>query len=83
MLTPDRDEKKAKKKRKNSTAYLKYTGMAFEMFAIMGLFTYGGIKLDAAMETNRPYFMLLGAVLGTTAALIYTLRDFIFTKTKK
>jgi len=76
------DSEKKKKGRHNTNEYLKYSGMAFEMFAIMCLFTVGGNKLDEYMQTDKQYFTILGAILGTISALTYTLRDFLFKKDK-
>ena len=70
------------KARKKSQDYLKYSGMAFEMIIIMALFTFGGTKLDAYFQTNQQYFTILGVILGTVFALVYTLRDFLIKKDK-
>ena len=74
---PNQSPKKNKRKRKKSHDYLKYSGMAFEMAIIMALFTFGGSKLDGFFETEKNYFTILGALLGTGISLVYTLRDFI------
>jgi len=73
-------KKTDKKVRKHSNEYLKYSGMAFEMFVIMGIFVFAGTKLDEQMQTEKAWFTILGAVIGTTAAMVYTLRDFFFNK---
>ncbi len=77
----ENSEKKKKGKRK-ANEYLKYSGMAFEMFAVMCLFTVGGTKLDEYLQSEKQYFTMLGAILGTIFALTYTLRDFIAKKDK-
>jgi len=81
---PPKPENSKKKKigKFKANEYLKYSGMAFEMFAIMVLFTIGGSKLDEYMQSEKGYFTLLGAILGTIFALTYTLRDFISKKDK-
>ena len=77
----DKEGQKSKKKvRKNSNEYLKYSSMAFEMFAIMGIFVFAGNKLDEKFPSEKSWFTILGAILGTTVAMIYTLRDFLFNK---
>ena len=81
--SPKSEDPKKKKKGKHKTnEYLKYSGMAFEMFAIMCLCTVGGSKLDEYMQNEKQYFTMLGAILGTVFALTYTLRDFISKKDK-
>jgi len=77
-----KDSEKKKNSRHKANEVLKYSGMAFEMFAIMALFTIGGNKLDEYMQNEKQYFTMLGAILGTIFALTYTLRDFIFKKDK-
>jgi F0F1-type ATP synthase assembly protein I len=66
------------KDRIRSNAYLKYSGMAFEMAAMIFVGTFTGKKLDAYLHTDRPYFTLLGALLGTIASLYITLKDILF-----
>ena len=75
-------EKPEEKVRKHSNEYLKYSGMAFEMFAIMGIFVFVGTKLDERLQNEKGWFTILGAILGTIVALVYTLRDFLFNKEK-
>lgn len=79
---PDKTHSTKKKKspRKDAKSYLKYSGMAFEMAAIMGIFTFGGSKLDEKLQLTKNYFTLIGAVLGTILALTFVLKDFIFNK---
>lgn len=74
--------KKGKPARKDAHSYLKYSGMAFEMAAIMLLFTFGGVKLDEKLQLSKNYFTLLGAIIGTVVALTFVLKDFIFKKEK-
>lgn len=80
-----KDSPKDKKEtvRKKSHEYLKYSGMAFEMIIIMGLFTFAGTKLDVYFQTSQKYFTILGVILGTVFALVFTLRDFFFNKKDK
>lgn len=80
--SPEKKGQKSKKKvrKRSSNEYLKYSGMAFEMFAIMGIFVFAGSKLDEKMQYEKAWFTILGAILGTTIAMVYTLRDFISNK---
>lgn len=82
---PNRSPKKKKNKsvkkvRKGSHEVLKYSGMAFEMFVIMGVFVFAGSKLDERFSAEKSWFTILGAILGITVAMVYTLRDFFFNK---
>lgn len=77
-----KDSRNKKRGKHKTNEYLKYSGMAFEMFAIMCLFTIGGSKLDEYLQSEKQYFTMLGAIFGTIVALTYTLRDFISKKDK-
>jgi len=72
--------KSVKKVRKGAHEVLKYSGMAFEMFAIMGAFVFAGSKLDERFLADKAWFTILGAIFGITVAMVYTLRDFFFNK---
>ncbi len=54
-------------------AYLKYSGLGFQMLLVLGLAAYGGIKLDAYVGNKNPWFtigfMLLG-VIGSIYKII-------------
>jgi F0F1-type ATP synthase assembly protein I len=73
-----------KEERKNSgdqgRAFMKYSGMAFEMAAILFVFVFGGKKLDEVVETETPWFTILGLFLGAFAALYFTLKDLFINK---
>jgi len=51
--------------------YIKYSGIAFQMVAVIGLCVWGGFKLDRHFGTN-PLFILILTFLGIFGS-IYTL----------
>ncbi len=53
---------------------MKYSGMAFQMIAILLVFILGGRYLDAYFGTE-PYLMLVGCFLGIGLALYLPLKD--------
>lgn len=59
---------------------MKYSGMAFQMGAVMFIGITIGKKLDERFQTDKPYWTMLLALLSTFAALYLTLKDFIFKK---
>ncbi|MEZ5058489.1 MAG: AtpZ/AtpI family protein [Saprospiraceae bacterium] len=59
---------------------MKYSGMAFEMAAILFVFVFGGKKLDDVVKTETPWFTILGVFLGAFAALYFTLKDIFINK---
>jgi F0F1-type ATP synthase assembly protein I len=59
---------------------MQFAGMAFQMGLIIFLGTLGGKKLDENFATERPYFTVLGALLGLILAFYVTLKDLIIQK---
>jgi len=61
----DENEKLLKKNKPSVNAYLKYSGMGFQMALIITVFSYAGVLLDFYLKT-KPIFTVilsLGAVL--------------------
>lgn len=54
--------------------------MAFEMAAILFVFVFAGKKLDEVVETETPWFTILGVFIGAFAAFYFTLKDLITNK---
>ena len=59
----------SKKKRQLDT-YAKFSGIAFQMIAIIGLGSYGGVKLDELYPEFHPMFTLICS-LGSVAIAMY------------
>jgi len=65
----------AKSKKKNRlNAYAKFSGIAFQMIAIIGLGTYGGIKLDERYPNDYSLYTLVLSFASVIIALIYVVR---------
>lgn len=69
------------KAREKFDAYLKYSGMAFQMGIIILVGTYAGKKLDEYFQSERPYLTVLFALLSIFAALYTVLKD-LFTSNR-
>ncbi len=52
--------------------YLRYTGLAFELFAIIGIGVWGGYRLDLFFENKYPVLLITLTFIATGAA-IYSL----------
>lgn len=61
---------KEKKQGKPLNKYAKFSGLAFQMFAIIGLGTYLGIKLDEKYPNKKNLFTL-GFLLGSVLLSIF------------
>ena len=70
-------ESKPKKKRVVDNSYMKYSGMAFQMIAIIFVITFLGKRLNDYWELDPPVVTALFALIGVMAALYLTLKDFI------
>ncbi|MBR9861258.1 AtpZ/AtpI family protein [bacterium] len=46
------------------SAVLKYTGLAFQMIAVVLLFTYAGYKIDEWLGLTVPIFMIIFIIAG-------------------
>jgi hypothetical protein len=47
--------------------YAKFTGIAFQMIAVIGIFTYAGYKIDEAAHHTTKWFT---AILSLTGVLV-------------
>ncbi|MFP4090663.1 MAG: AtpZ/AtpI family protein [Cyclobacteriaceae bacterium] len=55
--------------------YVRYSGLAFQMMAVLGLAVWGGLKLDDSVGNDFPLFMITFALLAFVASLIVTIRS--------
>lgn len=58
-----------KQEKAGPPAYLRYSGLAFEMVATIGLATYGGYLLDDYMGLKFPVFLLSFAMLSLAGSM--------------
>jgi F0F1-type ATP synthase assembly protein I len=63
------------KRKKQTTSLAKYSGLAFQMIAIILLVLYGGMKLDKYLENEFPLFTIIGAFGGVVLSLYFALKD--------
>ncbi len=75
MATPPDDQDKKRNDQANS--YMRYTGMAFQMGATIFVGILLGQFLDRKMQTSRPYFTMLFAIVFTGAAVYLAIKDFL------
>ena len=74
-------QEKKKKKLQNSknqlNQYAKYSGIAFQMFAVIFIGVFGGIKLDDYISFNFPLFTILFTLFSVILAIYIAIKDFI------
>ena len=77
MEEQDKEKKPINPKNKGLSNYAKYSGTAFQMITIIGLTTWGGIKLDELTGNRNPVFTIILSLLGVFAAIYFAIKDFI------
>ena len=63
--------------RKQLPGYARYSNMAFQMFAIIGVGVFGGVKLDEWLNLKFPVFTLILSIISVAAAIYSAIKDLI------
>lgn len=76
MQQKSKSTEKHRKDQKQSqlNAYLKYSGLAFQMLGTIGVAVWGGMQLDAYLGLRFPVFLLVFTLLAVVASLILTIK---------
>ena len=74
---PQNQERPKKQQNKGVQNFAKYSGLAFQMVAIILLTTFGGKKLDLILGFEKPVFTIVLSLLGVFAAIYVSVKDFI------
>lgn len=59
----------------NARSYAYYTGLGFQMIAVIGLFAFIGYKIDQSKSGQAGLFTALFALLGVVLSLVSTVRS--------
>jgi len=72
-------KKKDQKGQENNgiNVFTRYSGIAFQMIAIILLTTWGGVELDKITNFKTPVFTIILSLLGVFAAIYTAVKDFI------
>jgi ATP synthase protein I len=57
--------------------FTRYSGIAFQMIAIILVTVWGGVKLDKLTGWKTPVFTIVLSLLGVFAAIYTVVREFI------
>lgn len=60
---------------KDVNSYAKYTGMAFQMIAVIGIMTFAGYKIDEAAGHQTKWVTAAMSLAGVFASLYLMLRS--------
>ncbi|PJJ48635.1 AtpZ/AtpI family protein [Hymenobacter chitinivorans] len=56
-------------------AFAKYSGLGFQMLAIIGVCAWGGVKLDEYTHNDKPWYTIGLMVFGLIAATYQVIRS--------
>lgn len=73
-------QSKSKKPKSNPSplnSYARYSGLAFQMIAIILAGVFGGIKLDEIVKWEFPVFTLVLTLLAVILSMYYAVKDLI------
>lgn len=70
-------DQKVKEPKKKFDDFIRYSNLAFEMVAIMGIGTWLGWVIDNWFNFKFPIFLLIFMVLSVIGAIFYAIRRFL------
>lgn len=68
---------KFQKDKKKLDNFIRYSSMAFEMVAIMGVGAFAGVKLDQWLDLSFPVFTVGLLLLAVVGAIYNAIRKFL------
>ncbi len=66
-----------KKQKKPLNKYARFSGIAFQMIAIIGIGTYIGIKIDEKYPNENDIYTLLFSLGSVIISILYVIRQII------
>jgi len=69
--------KPEREKRPPLESYARYSNLAFQMFAVIGIGIFGGVKLDQWLKIGFPVFTVLLSILSVAASIYLAIKDLI------
>jgi hypothetical protein len=66
-----------KKNKEKFDNFIRYSGLGFEMMAIIGIFTFAGYKIDQWMKNEFKGFTLVLMILSVIVAIIYGTKNLL------
>ena len=72
---PENEENETKEAGKEINAYAKYTGLAFQMLVIIGVFAFAGYKIDEAAQHDIKWVTAALSLTGVLISLYIVIRS--------
>ncbi|MFY9150723.1 MAG: AtpZ/AtpI family protein [Prolixibacteraceae bacterium] len=69
--------KNSNRDKKQFDDFIRYSGLAFEMIAIMGIGVWVGYKIDQWLELSFPVATLVLMILSVVGAIYHAIRKFL------
>lgn len=66
---------KEQRNTKEGTNFAKYTGIAFQMLATIGVFAFIGHQIDKNRDSSKPIFTALLGLFGVIVSLVQVVRS--------
>lgn len=64
-------------KKQQANAYIKYSSLAFQMIAVIAVFSIIGIKIDENQKTRTPIYTAAFSLIGVIISIINVFRSLI------
>lgn len=75
MLQQKQKGKQKQKQQSQLNGYLKYSGLAFQMIAVIGLAVWAGWELDQYLELRFPVFLIVLSLMSVTASIVLIIKS--------
>jgi len=72
---PKDEQKDSSANNKQPNSYLKFTGIAFQMMAVIGIFAYAGVKIDHAAGHTTQWVTALLSLIGVFIAMYIIIKS--------
>lgn len=77
MEDKDRNNKQIEEKASQLSSYAKYSGIAIQMFAIIGVGSFIGVKLDEHYNNDGNLWTIIFSLSSTIFAIVFVIRRII------
>lgn len=75
MMNKERKSTDEKAKGNQLSRYAYYSGLGFQMIAIIGVFTFIGYKIDEWQGNEKPIFTAILSLIGVCSSLYTVIRS--------
>jgi len=70
-------EEQKRDKSKSLSSYAKYSSIAFQMFVIIGIGAFAGVKLDDAFPNKHNLYTIILSLVFVIFAIVFVIRRII------